>query len=317
MTPRSPVISIVVPSYNQGEFIGECLESIFSQRGADYEVLLLDGGSTDQTLAVVEPYRSRFAHFFSERDAGQSDAINKGLRLARGDLLTWLNSDDLYLPDALRHMAEAWRERPGAPFYMGIGYRTDRAARTRTDFYPPNFAYQREALVWGMNYILQPASFFTREALAAIGGGVDTTLHYAMDSDLWLRLAALGDPCWVPHPVALSREYTGTKTSLGAWKRLDEIQRVAARHAQNAQITPGVLAEMMRFLQEEIDANPESRAHLPPETRRRVLDLWACAAGGLRQMCGRDDGFPTEPAAPAAPPAAPRRSFLRFFSPSR
>ena len=121
---------------------------------------------------------------------GQADAINKGLRLARGELVTWLNADDFYLPDALCRMAAAAAAEPDAPFYMGLGYRTDRTGRMRTPFYPEGFVFNREALLWGLNFVLQPATFIRREALEGIGGAIEGELHYALDTDLWIRLSA-------------------------------------------------------------------------------------------------------------------------------
>ena len=288
----APFISVVVPSFNQGEFVADCLRSIATQTGATSEILFMDGGSTDATLAMVKPFHAQLAHFQSGPDGGQSDAINQGLRRARGELVTWLNSDDFLEPDAFTHLREACAREPAAPFYLGLGWRTDRAGTARIPFYPEGFGYRREALVWGLNFILQPSTFMRRSALAAVGGQLDPSLHYAMDTDLWLRLAAVGDPALVPHPLACSREYGETKTATGAWARFAEIQRVAARYAGGATLTPGVLAELCRVLHETIQNGEEVRAHLPSDAHTRVMELWAAAAAGLRGVCGRDDGLP-------------------------
>ena len=165
-----PAISIVVPSYNQPpEFVSECLASIFAQKGASYEVIFVDGQSNPETLAAVEPFRSRCAHFISEPDEGQADAINKGLRRARGSLVAWLNTDDFYAPGAFQHMENACKKNPAAPFHMGIGFRTDQAGKARRPFYPDNFRFNRRSFVAGLNYILQPATFIRREALQKAG----------------------------------------------------------------------------------------------------------------------------------------------------
>ncbi len=284
-------VSIIVPSFNQGPFVAECLRSIVSQSGADFEILFIDGGSTDGTLAAVEPFRGAIAHFCSERDEGQADAINKGLRLARGELVTWLNTDDFLEPGALRAMREAAERAPQAPFYMGLGSRTDRAGKSRTPYYPKDFQFRREALLWGLNFVLQPATFFRREAIGRLGGGVNAKLHYAFDTDLWIRLSALGDPVLVPHPVACSREYAETKTAQGGWERFREIQQIAET-ATGAAFTPGVLAELMRLLHETCLASPELRARLPADADEKILAVWAAAARGLLALTGRDDGFP-------------------------
>ena len=288
-----PEISIIIPSYNQPpSFVTACLESICLQKGADYEIIFVDGGSRAETLAAAEPYRPRCSHFISEKDEGQADAINKGLRLARGSLVTWLNTDDFYLPDAFARMTAAFRKNPGAPFYMGLGYRTDVTGTQRNPFYPEGFQFRRDAFSFGLNFILQPATFIRREALEKAGAKLDKSLHYVLDTELWFRLLAHGDPCQVPHAVACSREYESTKTATGAWARFYEIQSLAERFTGLA-LTPGVLAELSRLLHESL-ADPKIKTLFPGESDSKVIALWGCAAGGLRNLCGRDDGFPVK-----------------------
>ncbi len=291
--PLDCLISIVVPSYNQSEFVADCLDSICHQTGAKSEIILIDGGSNAATLAKIGPYRSKLAYFVSEKDRGQSHAINKGLKVAKGQVVTWLNTDDFLLPGALAAMTAAYRRNPNAPFYLGRGFRTNREGATRVPFYPENFHYSLEALIWGLNFVLQPATFINRGALEAAGGSVDEHLHFAMDTDLWLRLAKLGDPEWVPSDIACSREYESTKTSAGGWKRVAEIQRVAQHHS-GASLTPGVLAEVCRQLL-ECSQQPEVARRFPPELRQSIIALWGNASRGLTTLCNRDDGLPVKP----------------------
>lgn len=288
-----PEISIIIPSYNQpAGFVTACFESIRAQAGAEYEIIFVDGGSREETLAAAEPYRAHCSHFISERDEGQADAINKGLRLASGSLVTWLNTDDIYLPGAFAHMAGAFHKNPDAPFYMGLGYRTDAADAQRTVFYPENFEFRRDAFELGLNFILQPSTFIRREALEKAGGALNKGLHYALDTELWFRLLEHGEPCLVPFPVACIREYESTKTATGGWARFHEIQNLAKQYTGRA-LTPGVLAELSRLLHESL-ADPGTKVLFPPESDSKVLALWGCAAGGLRSLCGRDDGFPVK-----------------------
>jgi glycosyltransferase involved in cell wall biosynthesis len=288
-----PEISIIIPSYNQRpSFVTACFESICAQQGAEYEIIFVDGGSREDTLAAAAPYCGRCSHFISERDEGQADAINKGLRLARGNLVAWLNTDDFYLPDAFARMAAAFRKNPGLPFYMGLGYRTDAAGAKRNPFYPENYKFERDAFLFGLNFILQPATFIRREALEKGGGILNKSLHYVLDTDLWFRLLEQGDPCQVPFPIACSREYESTKTATGSWSRFYEIQSVAERFT-GCGLTPGVLAELSRLLHESL-GDPGIKSLFPAESDARVLALWGCAAGALRNLCGRDDGFPVE-----------------------
>lgn len=291
--PVSCLISIIVPSYNQAAYVSRALESIFTQTDARYEVILIDGGSNAETLAQIKPYRAKFAYFVSEKDRGQSHAINKGLAVARGELVTWLNTDDFYLPGAVAGMAAAYRRNDAAPFYMGRGFRTNIDDSMRTPFYPERFAFSHEALIWGLNFILQPATFINHQALRAAGGLVSENLHFAMDTDLWLRLSVLGKPEWVEVDTACSREYPATKTSVGAWQRITEIQRVAQQHS-GAELTPGVLAEVCRQLYEASE-HPEAAAKFSPKLRSSIIALWGEAASGMRAMTSRDDGFPVQP----------------------
>ncbi len=287
------LISIVVPSYNQPEFVADCLESICRQTGPSFEIILIDGGSNAATLAKIAPFRPKLAYFVSEKDRGQSHAINKGLKVAKGRMVTWLNTDDFLLPGALAAMAEGHRRNPAAPFYLGRGFRTDRDGKTRVPFYPEKFHFSLEALIWGLNFVLQPATFINRRALEAAGGSVDEHLHFAMDTDLWLRLAKQGEPEWVPGDIACSREYASTKTSAGGWKRVAEIQRVAQHHS-GATLTPGVLAEVCRQLL-ECSEQPEVSRRFPPELRQSIINLWGNASRGLTTLCHRDDGLPVKP----------------------
>jgi glycosyltransferase involved in cell wall biosynthesis len=286
-----PAISIVVPSYNQRpEFVSECLASIFTQESASYEVIFVDGLSNPETLAAAEPFRERCAHFISERDKGQADAINKGLRLASGKLVAWLNTDDFYEPGAFLHMVNEFERNPNAPFYMGMGSRSDETGKSRLPFYPDNFCFNHYALVAGLNYILQPATFIRRHALEKVGGQLNRDLHYVLDSEIWFRLLILGHPEWVPFPIACIREYPGSKTATGSWVRFAEIQRLAAEYS-GLQLTPGILAELMRLVH-ELMADDKISELFPKETEKRVMELWGCAGEGLRMLSGRSDGFP-------------------------
>ena len=105
---KHPLISIITPSYNQGQFIRETIDSVLTQDYDNVELIVMDGGSTDLTVDVLKSFNDKRLSWISEPDNGQSEAINKGLKQATGDLFTWLNSDDVLLPGALRHVAEKW-----------------------------------------------------------------------------------------------------------------------------------------------------------------------------------------------------------------
>lgn len=288
MTFLLPKISIVVPSYNQGEFLGECLRSILGQDYPALEVIVIDGGSSDASVSILESFGDRLDYWISEPDGGQSAAINKGLAKATGRLVAWLNSDDYYLPGALEAVARAYQEDPTAPFYFGDGHRVDRSGNVIAQFFPQGLVpFDRTAFMMGLNYILQPSTFMQGEAMARIGY-VDTSLHYGMDSDLWIRLSALGQPKMVEAVIAASREYETTKTASGAFDRIEELRSIAARHAGTS-MTPGVLCYFLDTLYRHCKENPQN---YPESYLSAITQFWGETAGLLEQFNAGRDGFP-------------------------
>src|ERR1700693_3648321 len=128
-----PLVTIVTPSYNQGQFIRTTIESVLSQDYPHIEYIIMDGGSKDETAAMVKEYGSRLT-WISEKDRGQSHAINKGFRMARGSIISWLNSDDLILPGAVRKAVDGFRQNPEAGAVYGEGYLIDREGKTTGRF---------------------------------------------------------------------------------------------------------------------------------------------------------------------------------------
>lgn len=235
-----PKISVVTPSLNQGQFLEECITSVFKQDYPDFEYIIIDGGSTDNSLDIIAEYKQYFAYSVSEPDNGQSSAINKGFKKAKGRLVAWLNSDDYYLPGAFRKVAEAYGRNPGASFYFGNGLRVDSKGMKKSRFFENETVnFNRDALLYCLNYILQPATFINASYLKKINF-LDEDLHYGMDTDLWLRLSKEKMPVFVPATLAASREYGNTKTSIGSFQRVEELRQIAERHTGQP-MTPGIL----------------------------------------------------------------------------
>jgi len=294
-----PRITIVTPSYNQGCFLEQTIRSVLDQQYPNLEYMIVDGGSTDESVDIIKRYASALTWWVSAQDAGQSDAINKGFRRSSGALAAWLNADDYYLPGALHAAADAYRRQPGASFYFGNGLRVDRAGKPQGAFFAEGqVRFHRPALVWGLNTILQPAAFIQRDCLARVGY-LDETLHYGMDSDLWLKLSALAPPEIIQQTLAASREYGEAKTSTGSFGRIEELRQIAAKYSGCAQ-TPGSLlywADTMRRL--ALD-----RPDVYPSSFIADLDqFWAALSRLLLRFGAAGDGFPlAEPGPAVAPP---------------
>lgn len=223
---KEPLVSIITPSYNQGEFIRATIESVICQDYKNIEYIVIDGGSTDSTLSILEEYKGKLT-YISEPDKGQSNAINKGFHMAKGDIIAWLNSDDVYEPGCIKKAVEALNRNPEAAMVYGDGYIIDREGKKTGPF-----IYSRDFSLWALthiwDYIMQPATFFRKDDVEAVGY-LDESLNWTMDWDLWIKLALRKDIVYIPDYFACSREYGETKTSTGGDKRLAEILKVMQR----------------------------------------------------------------------------------------
>ena len=221
------LVTIVTPSLNQGEFIRATIESVLAQDYPNIEYLIMDGGSADRSASIAAEYSSRLT-WTSEQDRGQSHAINKGFQCARGDIVAWVNSDDLLLPGAVGAAVDALEHAGPAAAVYGEGYLMDRSGLARRRF-PATERFNLWKLAYLSDYILQPAAFFRRSAVEAVGW-VDESLHYAMDWDLLIRLGKKFGLAYTPAYLAALREYPEAKTFSGGRARIAEIRRVLERH---------------------------------------------------------------------------------------
>ncbi len=193
-----PRISIITPSYNQGQYIEQTLLSVVNQNYPDVEHIVMDGGSKDATVAVLEKYSSHLTYWVSEKDGGQSNAINKGFTKATGEIVTWLNSDDLLAPGALAAMAMAFEE-SGADMVAGIcqlhrdGEIFDQHLTSCEDGPLPLAELLDLENHWmAGQFFFQPEVFFKRDLLIKAGGKVNENAHWSMDFELWVRFAQAG-----------------------------------------------------------------------------------------------------------------------------
>jgi glycosyltransferase involved in cell wall biosynthesis len=224
-------ISLVTPSFNQAQFIRRTIDSVLEQTGdfeLDYRVI--DGGSTDGTIEILKSYGDR-VKWISEPDRGQVDAINKGLSSATGDVVGWLNSDDVLLPGALQRVSEAFDANPQAEWVHGrckIIDEHDREVRRWISAYK-HYRSRHHSLETFLteNYVSQMTVFWRRDAQQKIGL-LDPEIRYAFDYDLILRLAHRGPPVYIEDPIACFRWYTTSKSGSGFVVQMTETAEIAA-----------------------------------------------------------------------------------------
>lgn len=257
-----PKISIVVPSFNQGNFLNETLTSIFAQNYPHLEVVVIDGGSTDNSVEVIKSWEQSLSYWHSERDNGQSNAINQGMRHCSGEIVAWLNSDDFYWKDSLWTVGRAYRQYPDHGLYVGNGFRYKESGKLYKSFCPHHVAFNRQALTYGLDYILQPSTFFLRQAWEAVGG-LNEELHYAMDWDILIRISQRYPVVTINEFLSVSREHDETKTNTGKLRRIAEIFEMIQRHS-DVEMTPGTLFYALETLSSLKTAEPldDVRDHL-------------------------------------------------------
>jgi glycosyltransferase involved in cell wall biosynthesis len=262
-----PLVTVVTPSLNQGRWIGETIESVLGQDYPRLEYLVLDGGSTDSTLDVLRRYGDRL-RWTSGPDGGQSAAINTGFRAARGDVVAWLNADDTYAPGAINAAVAHLMSHPDCAMVYGDGYRIDEDGRPLGRFLgteSPN--------MWRLanlsDFILQQSAFMRREAVTTVGF-LDETLHWAMDWDLFLKIAKRFRIDYVPVYLGNIREHRSAKTASGGWRRLAELTHVMRRHGKR-RYPPGVLTYGIDTAVKGLRRFAE---RLPRPLARFVLDRW-------------------------------------------
>jgi glycosyltransferase involved in cell wall biosynthesis len=222
----SPLVSIVTPSFNQANFLEETIRSVLGQNYPAIEYIIVDGGSTDGSLEIIQRYANRLAWWVSEPDRGQTDAINKGFARARGEILAWLNSDDTYLPEAVSEAVAYLQEHPQAGTVYGNANLVNESGTVLGRFPAAQTDYRR--LRRGYVHIPQQAAFF-RASLWHQVGPLDPTFYFAMDYDLWVRLAKQAPLDYQPRLWANFRLHGGGKSVVADERCWPEMLRVHQR----------------------------------------------------------------------------------------
>jgi glycosyltransferase involved in cell wall biosynthesis len=262
-------VSVVMPSYNQARFIKESIDSVLTQDYTAIDLHVMDGGSADGTVDILASYGDRIT-FVSQRDRGQSDAINQGLRCVHGDIVCWLNSDDLFTPNAIRNVVRAFDRHPDLDFVYGRGWNIDERGRILEDSSVLPFNLWR--LIHQRNFIQQPSCFFRSSLLAKVGP-VNEDLHYVMDWDLWIRFAAYKG-LYIDEYLSCNRTYGNNKTQSGQFRRWREIRAMVRQYT--SAVWPPVLS--LYFLEALIQA---ARARGMPNKLARAL--YRVFAWGMRK----------------------------------
>ena len=228
----NPLVSIVTPSYNQGGFIEETILSVKNQDYPNIEHIVVDGGSTDNTLEILRKYENEYnLRWISEPDEGQSDAVNKGFRMANGEIIGWLNSDDVYFDkQAISYVVAEFEKNPEVDVIYGDSVVIDKNNFIKRVFKAPNWNYN--LLLSGCSYIPQPATFFHKTVINE--NKLDKNLGFSMDIEFWLRLGEKHNFLHVERILAGDRLYKGTKRLSNNTKAYrSESKKIRKKHGQN------------------------------------------------------------------------------------
>lgn len=202
------LVSIVTPSFNQASYLELTLLSVLGQDYPHIEYLVIDGGSTDNSVDIIQEYAPRLAYWISEKDSGQAEAINKGMARAKGDIVAWINSDDYYLPGAVRAALRAFERHPDAALVYGDMLAVNERGQTTNTF---RFQQLNLEDLLSFQIIGQPAVFMRRSAFEK-AGGLDLSYHFLLDHHLWIRIAAQGRAIvHVPQVWAAARYHAEAK----------------------------------------------------------------------------------------------------------
>jgi len=247
MSPR-PLVSIITPSYNQSAFLEETIQSVIHQPSLgelfDLEYLIIDGASTDGSQAIIQKYQSYLAYWISESDHGQAEAINKGLRRAKGEIVAWLNSDDLYLPGAIAHAVQTFQQDPTLGMVFGDAIAIDETGKPINRWSFGDWGL-REFLRFRV--ICQPAVFLRRSAVEKVGYLAED-YHYMLDHHLWVRVAAHSRIQHVSSVWAAARQHEHAKNVAQAVRFSEETQRLYEWALTQPNLAPQIACDRRKVL---------------------------------------------------------------------
>ena len=222
---NNPLVSIVTPSYNQARYLEATIQSVLSQDYAPIEYIVMDGGSEDGSVEIIKRYEDSLAYWVSGPDHGQTDAVNKGFTRANGEILAWLNSDDVYRPGAISEMVDFMQSHPDIGLVYGDADYIDEHGNVIGWFPAAETDYKR--LRRGYVHIPQQAAFF-RASVWRLVGPLDPSFYFAMDYDLWVRIASVSPIRYHPRKWAAFRLHGDAKSLASAdrcWPEMIKVHR--------------------------------------------------------------------------------------------
>lgn len=211
-TNKLPKISVITPSYNQGKYIERTIKSVIEQNYSNLEYIICDGGSKDETIDIIRKYQDHISWWCSEKDKGQTDAINKGMKKATGEIVCWINSDDILLPKSLNHIGHFFATHPNISYYNGVSIEIDaddKIIKTKNLYFTPFFFKH------GCFNCAQQGMFWRREIFKKIGY-LNEEFHACMDVEFQARICEAGYKMYFENtPIGAIRIYEETKTASG------------------------------------------------------------------------------------------------------
>lgn len=226
-----PSISVVIPSYNQGEFIEETLLSVIGQQYPNLEIIVIDGGSTDQTVEILEQYSAHLTYWHSKPDRGQADAINQGFRLSTGEILCWLNSDDMYFPGTLIDIGRRFGNQTDRNHLIyGSSVLINQAGKTQSaEGFQLGEPFDAFKLTY-LDFIVQPSTFWTRKLWEEVGE-LNLDYHYVLDWDWFIRASKVTEFEYVPKFYSIYRMHQQCKTGSGSPARKQEVTQIVNKYS--------------------------------------------------------------------------------------
>lgn len=221
-------ISVIMPSYNQVDFIEKSIQSVVNQNYPDLEFILMDGGSTDGSLELIKKYSQHFSHWQSEKDDGQSAAINAGMARATGAICCWLNSDDLLAPRALEKVEKFFNSNPDEEWLIGHGVFQEADGKLIQNKNPNGTSFE-DFVDWQNNGINQPSVFWRKELWEKVNG-LDGRLNFVMDYDLWLKFAQVKPAAKLDDILGITVFHDDMKTQVNNAEMYVEHALVLAKH---------------------------------------------------------------------------------------